>query len=62
MATNISYTNLGTSKKSFTRIEVCVTNEVAAILKKEATRQSCSRKNYLETLLTNKAVSLKEKK
>jgi len=62
MATNTSYTKLGTSNKSFTRIEVCITNEAASILEKEGVKQNRSRKNYCETLLTNKAMALKAKK
>lgn len=62
MATNISSTKFGEIKKALTRIEVYLTNEHAAILEKEAAKQSRSRKNYLELLLTNKAVSLKSKK
>ena len=62
MATNATSNNFGESKKALTRIEVYLTNEAAGILEKEAAKQSRSRKNYLEILLTAKAVSLKKKK
>lgn len=62
MATNATSQNFGETKKSLTRIEVYLTNEVATILEREARKQSRSRKNYLELLLTAKATSLKAKK
>jgi len=62
MATNTTSTKFGDSKKALTRVEVYLTNEVASILEKEAIKQSRSRKNYCELLLTAKAISLKSKK
>jgi len=62
MATNVSSTNFGETKKALKRVEVYLTNEDYNRLAKEAARLNRSTKNYLELLLQNKALSLKAKK
>jgi len=53
---------LGPAKKDLKRFEIYLSGEVIETLAKEAEKDGRSTKNYIETLLNKKAVSLKGKK